>query len=143
MKNLVFVLIVLFTFPALAAADGMYPSDNAFSGASGITVDPKPVDKGTAVSEPEAEFKIDEKLYAESIGSDGYYGGGFYGEEKYDSLALLYTITSHRTDFRLRSGIFLPHHFISPFGTSFLFSRGVFRGGSVGFSVGGLSIIHR
>lgn len=142
MKNLIFVLITLFISPALALADGTYAVD-AFSGANEITVGPQAVEQEAAPAAPEAGFTIDEKLYAESIGADGYYGGGFYGEEKYDSLALLYTITSHRTDFRLGPGFFLPHHFISPFGTSFLFNRGVFGGGAVSFNVGGLSIIQR
>jgi len=139
MKNLVFVLIMLLTLPALALADGTYDVD-AFSGANEITVGPEAVEQEAA---PEAEFRVDEGLYAASIGSNGYYGGGFYGEEKYDAQILLYATTSYRTDFGFRRGFIVvndqlvPINFASPFLTPFNLS-GVFINSGIGIRFGGI-----
>jgi hypothetical protein len=139
MKYLVYVLIVLFASPAFAS-----DSSSAFSGASGISEEPAVVQE-SPVAEQEAEFKIDERLYHESIGSNGYYGGGFYGEEKYAAQIEFYAITSHRHDFGFGTGFvvvkdqLVPINFGSPFFAPFpIFSSGILSGG-VGVGVGGFS----
>lgn len=139
MKNLVYVLIVLFASPAFAS-----DSSSAFSGAGGISQESAVVQE-SPVAEQEAEFKIDEKLYRESIGSNGYYGGGFYGEEKYNAQIGFYTISSHRHDSRFGTGFIVVKDQLVPInlGSSFfapfpIFSSGILSGG-VGVGVGGFS----
>ncbi|MCH7623733.1 MAG: hypothetical protein IIB46_06590, partial [Nitrospinae bacterium] len=66
MKNLVYVLILLFASPAFAGEsflDGANSSQDA-----PVVMQDTPVEA--------SEFKINEALYSESIGSNGYYGGG-------------------------------------------------------------------
>lgn len=139
MKYLVYILIVLFSSPAFAS-----DFSSAFSGAGGISEEPAVVQESPVV-EPEAEFKIDERLYHESIGSNGYYGGGFYGEEKYAALIDYYTITSYQRDSGFGTGFIVvndqlvPINLGSPFFAPFpIFSSGILSGG-VGVGVGGFS----
>jgi hypothetical protein len=139
MKYLVYILMVLFSSPAFA-----YDASSAFSGAGGISEEPVAVQK-KPVAGQEAEFKIDEKLYRESIGSNGYYGGGFYGEEKYAAQIGYYTITSQQQEFEFGTGFivvkdqFVPINLGSPFFAPFpIFSSGILSGG-VGVGVGGFS----
>lgn len=142
MKYLLHVLILLFASPAFAGG-----SSSAFSGANGIIEEPAVIQE-TPVSVQEAEFKIDEKLYSESIGSNGYYGGGFYGEESYRSQVAFYTVTSHRSDFEIGTGFVVVRDQLVPInlGPSFLtpfpiLSSGIFSGG-VSIGVGGFSFGH-
>ena len=138
MKYLVYILMVLFTSPAFAS-----DASSAFSGAGGIGEAPAVVQK-SPVAEQEAEFKIDEKLYNESIGSYGYYGGGFYGEERYAAQIEYYTITSHPqgsgfgTGLVVFDGQLLPLDLASPFLAPFP----IFSSGSIGFSGGGFGFGH-
>ncbi len=140
MKYLVCILILLFASPAFAGG-----SSSAFSGANnGIDAEPAIIQE-TPVAEREAEFKIDEKLYSESIGSSGYYGGGFYGEERYQSQVAYYTVTSHRRDFGFGTGFIVVKDQLVPInlGSSFLvplpiLSSRIFSGG-VSIGVGGFS----
>jgi len=139
MKYLVYILIVLFSSPAFA-----YDASSAFSGAGGIREEPAVVQEST-VAEPEAEFKIDERLYNESIGTNGYYGGGFYGEEQYTAQIGFYTITSQQQDSGFGTGFIVVKDQLVPInlGSSFfapfpIFSSGILSGG-VGVGVGGFS----
>jgi hypothetical protein len=122
MKYLVTILILLFTSPAFAGENS-----SAFGGANALIVDnevkeePAVIQKSpVAPPEPESEFKIDERLYAESIGSNGYYGGGFYGEEKNYAQIPYYTITSRGGESGFISSVvvvegqILPLNFVSP-----------------------------
>lgn len=138
MKYLVCILILLFASPAIAS-----DFSSAFSGAGGISSESVVVQENPVV-EQEEEFKIDEWLFNESIGSNGYYGGGFYGEERYASLINYFTITSSRqTDFGTNRGFFVVNDQLVPVNSSFPFiasfpiinSGSVFRGG-VGINIG-------
>ncbi len=144
MKYLVCVLILLITSPVFAK-----DSSSAFMGAHAVdepaAVEESPVVvKESPVAEQEPEFKIDERLYAESIGSNnGYYGGGYYGEEKSAAQIGYYTITSHRRDFGFGTGFvvvndqLLPFNLSSSFFAPFpIFSSGILSGG-VSFGIGG------
>jgi len=142
MKYLIYILILLFTSPAFA--DG---SSSAFRGAHGMNDEPTAI-QDSPVAEQEAEFKIDERLYSESIGSYGYYGGGFYGEEKYAAQIDYYTITSRPRDFGFGTGIvivngqILPFNSTSPFLGPFpIFSSGIFPGG-LSLGISGFSFGH-
>ncbi|MFQ5444120.1 MAG: hypothetical protein ACE5EK_05835 [Nitrospinales bacterium] len=144
MKYLVYILILLFASPAFANGNS-----SAFSGADGINEEPAAIQE-TPVPKQESEFKIDERMYIESIGSNnGYYGGGYYGEEKYASQIDYYTITSHRGDFGINGGFFVVNDQLIPFNSSFpfiasfpIFSSGtVFRGG-IGVNIGSFTFFH-
>jgi len=149
MKYLVYILILLFASPAFA-----YDASSAFSGPGGISEEPAIVQE-SPVAGQEAKFKIDERLYNESIGSSGYYGGGFYGEEKYAAQIPYYTITSHPRNFGFGTGLVvvngqvLPFNLASPFLAPFpIFTSGIvsgglgFGGGSFGFGGGSFSFGH-
>jgi hypothetical protein len=116
MKYLATILILLFASPAFAGGNS-----SAFSGAQGTIDEPAPIQESpVSQPEPEQEFKINERLYAESIGSNGYYGGGFYGEEKNYAQIPYYTITSRGGESRFISSVvvvegqILPLNFVSP-----------------------------
>ncbi|GJL79102.1 MAG: hypothetical protein NPINA01_20910 [Nitrospinaceae bacterium] len=140
MKYLVTIMILLFTSPAFAGA----PS-SAFDGAHGISDETPAAIQPAPVAEEEAEFKIDERLYAESSGSNtGYYGGGYYGEESYAALTDYYWISSHHHgDFGTNRGFFVVNNQLVPINSSFPFiasfpvfnSGSIFRGG-VGVNIG-------
>lgn len=128
MKTLAIILTLLFTSPAFAGGNS-----GAFSGAHGTIDEPattqaSPVQTSPVVEqEQEAEFKINEALYNESIGSNnGYYGGGFYGEESDDALIVYYAITSGDNISGVRRG----------------FDGGSFSFGGSGIHVGGFSFVH-
>jgi len=134
MKYLVTILILLFTSPAFAGA-----SSSAFSGANATNEDNQMIAEPAVVQEspsvePVEEFKIDERLYRESIGSNGYYGGGFYGEEKNYAQIPYYTITSRGGESRFVSSVvvvegqILPLNFVSPLVAPFSFGFGFFPG---------------
>lgn len=117
MKYLATILILLFASPAFAGENS-----SAFSGAQGTIDEPAPIQESpVSQPEPEQEFKINERLYAESIGSNGYYGGGFYGEERYYAQIPFYTLTSNGEESAFISSVvvvkdqIVPLNFVSPF----------------------------
>ena len=128
MKYLVTILILLFTSSAFAGGNS-----GAFGGANESSVDKEmyqepEIIQTNPVDEPESGFKINERLYRESIGSNGYYGGGFYGEEKYAALIDYYTISSHNRGFEFGTGFIVVNDQLiqTSFGSLFLspFIRG-------------------
>ncbi len=127
MKYLVIILTLLFASPAFAGENS-----SAFSGAHGTIDKPATSEKSPGVepkqvAEQEEGFKIDERLYSESSGSNnGYYGGGFYGEESDDALIVYYAITSDGRNSGFRNG----------------FDGGSFSFGSSGINIGGFSFVH-
>jgi len=133
MKYLVTILILLFASPAFAGGNF-----GAFGGANELTVEnetteaPAVIQK-TPVAEQNSEFKIDERLYAESAGSSGYYGGGFYGEEKNRAQVPYYTITSRGLNSSFLSGFVVVNGQIipSPFASNFGFFPG-----NIGVNIG-------
>ncbi len=137
MKYLVYILVLLFTSPAFA-----YDASSAFSGASGNN-DELVIIEENPVTESEAGFEILEKLYRESIGSNtGYYGGGFYGEEKYAAQIGYYTISSNPSDFGFGTGLGVFNGL--PIFSSGIFSGGTgFNGGSFSFGHGSIGFSHR
>jgi len=143
MKYLACILILLFTSPAFAGG-----SSSAFLGAHGVYDEPTAI-QDSPVAGQEAEFKIDERLYSESIGSNGYYGGGFYGEEKYAAQIDYYTITSHNRGFEVGTGLIVINDQILPFNSTSpllapfpIFSSGILSGGGVSLGIGGFSFGH-
>ncbi len=127
MKYLLYILILIFASVSPAFADGEVVEDTE-------TI-------------PQ-EFKIDEKLYRESIGNDGYYQGGFYAEEKNGLGAIYYSSTAHRRDFGFVPGIVvldrqvIPLNFISPLFRTFGLGPGFFPS-TFGFRFGGLHFHYR
>ena len=94
MKYLVIILILLFTSPAFAGGNfGAFGGANESNVENETTEAPAVIEK-TPVAKQKSEFKIDERLYAESVGNNGYYGGGFYGEEKNRAQIPFYNISS-------------------------------------------------
>lgn len=128
MKNLVCVLILLFASPAFAggnfsAFDGANEAieDNETNGVNETQEVPAVTQKNPVV-EPETDFRINERLYSESIGANGYYGGGFYGEEKNQAQVPYYTITSRgRNSGFISNLVIVDGQIISPFNSSFGF----------------------
>ncbi len=148
MKYLLTILILLFASPAFAGGNfDAFSGANQSSGDNELYEEPEiiqenpiqksPVAEQEQEQEQEQEFKINERLYRESIGSNGYYGGGFYGEEKYAALIDYYTITSNNRDFDFGTGFIVVNdqllpttNFLSPFVSPFvqggiLFNRGI------------------
>ncbi len=127
MKYLLYILILMVASVTPAFADGEFPEE--------------------ADAIPQ-EFKIDEKLYAESIGNDGYYQGGFYAEEKNNLGAIYYSSTVRARDFGFVPGIVVlnrqvvPLNFITPIIRPFGLGSG-FISSSFGFRFGGLRFHHR
>ena len=145
MKNLVYVLILLFTSPAYAGGsylDGANSPQDAL-----VTLqETPPVIVEDPVTEKASEFKIDEALYHESRGSNGYYGGGFYGEERNSAQVPYYTITSRGGESGFISSVvviegqILPLNFVSPFVAPFNFGFGFFPG-DVSVNIGNFSFL--
>jgi len=148
MKNLIYVLILLFASPAFAGGSYL-DGANSSQDAPGVIPD-------IPVVEKTSEFQINEALYHESMGSNGYYGGGFYGEERNQFQVPYYTITSRNghsgfiSSIAVVNGQILPLNFISPLVAPFNFGFGLFPGNirvntgnfsflSGGFGVGGFS----
>lgn len=140
MKFLTTILILLFTSPAFAS-----DFSNPFMGAHGVTEDLAVIDAPDAIKRipdaEEPEFKIDERLYLESIGSYGYDDGGFYSEEKYAAQIDYFAITSNPSDFvGIETGFNVVDGQISPFGLSSPFlvftdiNSGIFSGRIGGFT---------
>jgi len=151
MKNLVYVLIFLFASPAFAG--GSYLDGANSPQDAPVVIQDTPVTE--KVTEKASEFKINEALYAESIGSNGYYGGGFYGEEKNYAQIPYYIITSRHRDFGFGTGFvvvndqLIPTHLVSPFRIPFIrggiiFNRGIsLHLGGFGFGHGSFGFGHR
>ena len=150
MKSLVYVLILLFASPALAGGsylDGANPSSEA-----PVVIQDNPAGEDEApvaeqkspVVEKEPEFKINEALYRESMGTNGYYGGGFYGEETNRAQVPYYTITSRGGETAFISSVvvvegqILPLNFVSPFVAPFNFG---FFPGNVSVNIGNFSFL--
>ena len=136
MKNLVYVLILLFASPAFAGESFL---DRANSSQDApVVIQDTPVEA--------SEFKINEALYSESIGSNGYYGGGFYGEERSQAQVPYYTITSRGahpgfiSSVVVVEGQILPLNFVSPFVAPFNFGFGFFPG-AVNVNIGNFSFL--
>lgn len=144
MKYLVTILILLFTSSAFAGGNF-----GAFGGANDSSVDKEmyqepEIIQNNPVDEPESGFKINERLYRESIGSNGYYGGGFYGEEKYAALIDYYTISSHNRGFEFGTGFIVVNDQLiqTSFGSLFLspFIRGgILLNRGISINLGGFS----
>ena len=138
MKNLVYLLILLFASPAFAGGSYL---DGANSPQDAPVIIPD-----TPIAEKAPGFKINEALYYESMGSNGYYGGGFYGEEKNQSQVPYYTITSRNgnsgfiSSIAVVNGQILPLNFISPFITPFNFGFGLFPG-NISVNIGNFSFL--
>jgi hypothetical protein len=153
MKYLVTILILLFASPAFAGGDF-----SAFGGANASSAEIESVDNETyqepeiipdnPVTEKETEFKINERLYRESIGSSGYYGGGFYGEERYAALTDYYRISYSDNSFEFPTGFIVVNDQLIPttFGSNFL--SPILRGGillnrGISINLGGFGFIRR
>ncbi len=150
MKNLAYVLIFLFASPAFAG--GSYLDGPNSSEETPIVVQDNPVVEkkvpatvsNNPVTEKKSEFKINEALYLESMGSNGYYGGGFYGEERNQAQIPYYTITSRGGESNFISGVvvaegqILPLNFVSPFVAPFGFG---FFPGDVSVNIGSFSFL--
>lgn len=150
MKNLVYVLVLLFASPAIAG--GSYLDGANSPKEAPVVIQEKPaaekkapvVGLDTPVAEKESEFKINEALYRESMGSNGYYGGGFYGEERNQAQVPYYTITSRGGESGFISSVvivegqILPLNFVSPFVGPFNFG---FFPGNVGVNIGNFSFL--
>jgi hypothetical protein len=148
MKYLLTILILLFASTAFAGGDF-----GAFGGANDSSVDKEmyqepEIIQNNPVDEQESDFKINERLYRESIGSNGYYGGGFYGEEKYASLIDYYTISSHNRGFEFGTGFIVVNdqliqtNAISPFFSPIIRGGIIFNRG-IGINLGGFSFRRR
>ena len=126
-KYLTYILILIFASAVPVFAGGEFPE----------VTDPAP-----------EESKIDERLYQESIGYDGYYGGGFYAEERYAAQPDFVVTYDGSTERILAPGFFVVDRqvfrstFVSPFFGNFLVGvPGVSGGFAVG--IGGFTFLRR
>ncbi len=133
MKYLVTILILLFASPAFAGGNfGAFGGANESKVENETTEAPAVIQKAP-VAEQNSAFKIDERLYAESVGTNGYHGGGFYGEEKDLAQLPFYSISSQdlnstfASNFVVVDGQILPPPFASNFG---------FFPGNIGINIG-------
>ena len=138
MKYLATILILLFASPAYAGGNfGAFGGANEFSVENETTEAPAVIQK-TPVARQNSEFKINERMYAESVGSNGYYGGGFYGEEKDLAQLPFYSISSQdlnstfASNFVVVDGQIVPPPFASNFG---------FFPGNVSVNIGSFSFL--
>lgn len=152
MKYLVTILILLFASPAFAGGNF-----SAFGGANSSSAEIESVDNETyqdpeiiqsnPVAKQGSEFRINERLYYESIGSYGYYGGGYYGEERYAAQIPYYEVTSSHSDSGFATGLVVVHdqliqtNVASPFVTPFIRGGVIFNSG-IGFGHGGFGFGH-
>ena len=147
------ILILLFASSAFAGGNF-----GAFGGANATSTEIESVDNETyqdpeiipksPVAEKETEFKINERLYRESIGSSGYYGGGFYGEEKYAALTDYYRISDSYSNIEFGTGFIVVNDQLiqTNFGSSFLspFIRGgILLNRGISLNLGGFSFRSR
>lgn len=145
MKNLVYVLILLFASPAFAGGSYL-DGANSPQDAPVVIQNAPAVIQNAPVTEKASEFKINEALYHESMGSNGYYGGGFYGEERNSAQVPYYTITSRGgasgfiSSVVVVEGQILPLNFVSPFVAPFNFGFGFFPG-DVSVNIGNFSFL--
>jgi hypothetical protein len=133
MKYLVTILILLFASPAFAGGNfGAFGGANESIVENETTEVPAVIQKAP-VAKKNSAFKIDERLYAESSGTNGYYGGGFYGEEKNRAQIPFYNITSRNlnsnfvSSFLVVNSQIIPQPFASNFG---------FFPGNLGINIG-------
>jgi hypothetical protein len=153
MKYLVTILILLFASPAFAGGNF-----SAFDGASSSSTEIESVDKETyqdpeiipknSVTGQESEFKINERLYRESIGSSGYYGGGFYGEERYAALTDYYRISYSDRSFEFPTGFIVVNDQLIPTTLGSTFLSPLLRGGillnrGISINLGGIGFNRR